>query len=293
MSECRNSLQCAIRREFQPRRCAKCAKRNSSFVLHCKPSKSLRFAKMFTTDGSVGTDDDNAKAECRIFIREIREIRSSIPLVAAGRFVPSAPFGGQSAIRNGHNGRASGTRKCLAAPFSAGVVSALCADFEPRLDFTPNQGTPKTLDGWHIKASNDATLKLRSYENMSKNIWIRVRRDRFCAVVSTGGCSGGAGSLLAARKTIAAACAEPREVCRLWSDSQARTAWIWRFRCRCATGNNWPGEHQQIYDPVSPDFHNYLTPEQFTGNIAPTEEDYEALTTFAKNSGFEVMRHAS
>ncbi|MGD0412525.1 MAG: hypothetical protein ABSC18_12595 [Verrucomicrobiota bacterium] len=29
--------------------------------LHCTPSKSLRFAKIFTTDGTDGTDDGNAE----------------------------------------------------------------------------------------------------------------------------------------------------------------------------------------------------------------------------------------
>src|SRR5579862_4697427 len=30
---------------------------------------------------------------------------------------------------------------------------------------------------------------------------------------------------------------------------------------------------RQIYDPTSPDYHHYLTPEQFTEQFGPTEQD--------------------
>src|SRR6185295_9763332 len=32
---------------------------------------------------------------------------------------------------------------------------------------------------------------------------------------------------------------------------------------------------QQIYNPASPSFRQYLTPEQFTARFGPTEQDYE------------------
>jgi uncharacterized repeat protein (TIGR01451 family) len=45
---------------------------------------------------------------------------------------------------------------------------------------------------------------------------------------------------------------------------------------------------QQIYDPGSPNHHKYLTPEQFTQQFGPTEQDYQALVDFAQASGLEV-----
>lgn len=45
---------------------------------------------------------------------------------------------------------------------------------------------------------------------------------------------------------------------------------------------------EQLYAPGSPNFHRYLTPEQFTKQFGPTEADYQAVINFAKNSGFAV-----
>jgi len=45
---------------------------------------------------------------------------------------------------------------------------------------------------------------------------------------------------------------------------------------------------QQIYDPSSPHYRHYLTPDQFTKMFGPTEEDYQALITFAKANGLTV-----
>ena len=45
---------------------------------------------------------------------------------------------------------------------------------------------------------------------------------------------------------------------------------------------------QQLYDPASPNFHHYLTPEQFTAQFAPTEQDYQAVIDFARASGLTV-----
>ncbi|HTS16405.1 MAG TPA: PKD domain-containing protein [Verrucomicrobiae bacterium] len=44
----------------------------------------------------------------------------------------------------------------------------------------------------------------------------------------------------------------------------------------------------QIYDPSSPNYHHYLTPEQFTERFGPSRHDYQALIAFAKSSGFRV-----
>ena len=47
---------------------------------------------------------------------------------------------------------------------------------------------------------------------------------------------------------------------------------------------------QQIYDPASPNFHHYLTPEEFTENFGPTEKDYQRVIDFANASGLTVTR---
>ena len=45
---------------------------------------------------------------------------------------------------------------------------------------------------------------------------------------------------------------------------------------------------QQIYDPASPQYRHYLTPEQFTEKFGPTEQDYQAVIAFAKANGLTV-----
>ena len=49
---------------------------------------------------------------------------------------------------------------------------------------------------------------------------------------------------------------------------------------------------KQIYDPASPNFHHYLTPEQFTEQFGPTVQDYEAVAAFARTNGLTILvRH--
>jgi subtilase family serine protease len=45
---------------------------------------------------------------------------------------------------------------------------------------------------------------------------------------------------------------------------------------------------QRLYDPASPDYHHFLTPEQFTEEFGPTQEDYQKVIQFAQASGLEV-----
>jgi len=45
---------------------------------------------------------------------------------------------------------------------------------------------------------------------------------------------------------------------------------------------------RQIYDPSSPNYHQYLTPEQFAEKFGPTEQDYQAAVDFVKSSGLMV-----
>ena len=46
---------------------------------------------------------------------------------------------------------------------------------------------------------------------------------------------------------------------------------------------------QQLYDPSSPIYHRYLTPEQFTAQFGPTEQDYQKVIDFAKAHGLTVV----
>ena len=46
---------------------------------------------------------------------------------------------------------------------------------------------------------------------------------------------------------------------------------------------------QQIYDPASPNYRHYLTPEQFTAQFGPTAEDYQKVINFAQAGGLTVV----
>ncbi len=45
---------------------------------------------------------------------------------------------------------------------------------------------------------------------------------------------------------------------------------------------------RQIYDPASPSYRHYLTPEEFTQQFGPTPEDYQAVLDFANTNGLTV-----
>jgi subtilase family serine protease len=45
---------------------------------------------------------------------------------------------------------------------------------------------------------------------------------------------------------------------------------------------------QQLYDPNSPQFHRYLTSDQFAQQFGPTEQDYQSVIAFAKANGFVI-----
>ena len=44
----------------------------------------------------------------------------------------------------------------------------------------------------------------------------------------------------------------------------------------------------QIYDPASPGYRHYLTPQQFTEQFGPTPEQYQAVMVFARTNGLEI-----
>jgi kumamolisin len=46
---------------------------------------------------------------------------------------------------------------------------------------------------------------------------------------------------------------------------------------------------QEVYDPTSSSFRQFLTVQQFTERFGPSQEDYDAVVAFAKASGFSVV----
>ena len=45
---------------------------------------------------------------------------------------------------------------------------------------------------------------------------------------------------------------------------------------------------QQLYDPTSPNYRQFLTPQQFTAQFGPSQSDYDAVIAYAQASGFTV-----
>ena len=45
---------------------------------------------------------------------------------------------------------------------------------------------------------------------------------------------------------------------------------------------------QQIYDPQSPSYHQFLSVEEFTERFGPSQEDYDAVISFAEANGLTV-----
>lgn len=46
---------------------------------------------------------------------------------------------------------------------------------------------------------------------------------------------------------------------------------------------------QRLYDPADPLYGHYLTPETFTARFGPTQADYEAVATFARQAGLTIV----
>jgi uncharacterized repeat protein (TIGR01451 family) len=45
---------------------------------------------------------------------------------------------------------------------------------------------------------------------------------------------------------------------------------------------------REVYDPSSPNYHHYLTPDEFTAQFGPTEQDYQKVVDFAGANGLSV-----
>ena len=46
---------------------------------------------------------------------------------------------------------------------------------------------------------------------------------------------------------------------------------------------------KEVQDPTSSSYHQFLTPQEFTGRFGPSQENWDALVAFAKASGFEII----
>jgi subtilase family serine protease len=46
---------------------------------------------------------------------------------------------------------------------------------------------------------------------------------------------------------------------------------------------------QELYDPSSPSYKQYVTPQQFAERFGASQEDYDALIAFAKANGFKII----
>jgi uncharacterized repeat protein (TIGR01451 family) len=46
---------------------------------------------------------------------------------------------------------------------------------------------------------------------------------------------------------------------------------------------------QEVYDPSSPNYHHFLTPEQFAAQFGPTEQDYQKVIDFVRARGLSVV----
>ena len=46
---------------------------------------------------------------------------------------------------------------------------------------------------------------------------------------------------------------------------------------------------QSLYDPSSPSYRQFLTVDEFTGRFGPSQQDYDAVASFAKTHGFSVV----
>ncbi|HEV2455225.1 MAG TPA: S53 family peptidase, partial [Verrucomicrobiae bacterium] len=45
---------------------------------------------------------------------------------------------------------------------------------------------------------------------------------------------------------------------------------------------------EQIYDPLRPSYHHYLTPCQFTAQFSPSQQDYDTVIQFARSNGLAI-----
>ena len=86
------------------------------------------------------------------------------------------------------------------------------------------------------------------------------------------------------RRELSAAAASAQAVSRLGAEQRLSFVLVLPLRNQAALTNLLA----EIYDPASPRFRQFLTPEQFTAQFGPSEQDYQAALDYAQASGFEV-----
>lgn len=92
------------------------------------------------------------------------------------------------------------------------------------------------------------------------------------------------------KRHVPAAAARLKPVGRLDGASELKLAIGLPLRNRPALTNLLA----QLYEPASPNYRRFLTPEEFTAQFGPTEADYQAVTAFAQAHGLRVTRaHAN
>jgi subtilase family serine protease len=47
---------------------------------------------------------------------------------------------------------------------------------------------------------------------------------------------------------------------------------------------------QDVYDPSSPSYRQFLTVPEFTARFGPSQEDYDAVVHYATSNGFKILR---
>src|ERR1017187_3197679 len=121
----------------------------------------------------------------------------------------------------------------------------------------------------------------KAERNMFKNKWLL---NWFAFLAAAGICPAAGAGL----KTLPGHV--PREVSRL--QSTGRLAATNQLRLAIGVPLRDPAGLEyflsQIYDPASPNYRRYLTPEEFTARFGPTESDYEAVKNFARTNGLTI-----
>ena len=97
--------------------------------------------------------------------------------------------------------------------------------------------------------------------------------------------SAHAGAMRVLHGHVPAAAALSRSLGRLSETNSLRLAISLPLRNREALTNLL----QRLYDPASPDYHRYLTPEKFDEMFGPTSQDYQAVINFARTNGLEIV----
>jgi len=96
--------------------------------------------------------------------------------------------------------------------------------------------------------------------------------------------SAGAGESQTVSGHVPAAVARSQSTGRVPADSELHLAIGLPLRNRAGLTNLL----QRLYDPASPDFHHFLSAEQFAEQFGPTREDYQALTDYVQAGGLKV-----